>query len=155
MTDFIPGGTPSKRTPFAMFIQKYRIENKILLGHMAAKLGMKSSELSKIENDKATLKLSLIDRILVDYPDIEKERLMISYSLTVTSQETIDSFAQQVFEMFDGENSAICVMALLSVIEEVANNDKASAAFRKQTIDLLEVSAQRVRIKMGLVGVAT
>ena len=63
------------KSPFAKFIQKYRIDNGLLLGEMAEKLGVGSAELSGIERGKSPLTYSLISAIQENYPDIDSGEL--------------------------------------------------------------------------------
>ena len=60
------------------------------------------------------------------------------------NQDDIDRKAQEVYSLFQGRNSAFLVFSLLSVIESVALNDNATAAFRKQTADLLNDQSFRI-----------
>lgn len=66
------------------------------------------------------------------------------------SQKKIDDYAQKVLDMFGGENSAVCVLSMLSVIECITVNEKASAAFRKQSADLLDDQSFRIRSSLRL-----
>lgn len=72
----------------------------------------------------------------------------------MSDKDKINQYAQSVLDMFDGENSAILVLSLLSVIESVSENEKSTAPFRKQTAELLEDQAFRVRSSMRVQRVA-
>ena len=69
------------------------------------------------------------------------------------SQERINQHAQAVLDMFNGENSGVVILSLLSVIECITENDNSTAAFRKQSVQLLEDQAFRIRSQMRMQGV--
>lgn len=60
------------------------------------------------------------------------------------TQKDIDAKAQEVYDLFHNENSSYCVLALLSVIENISVNDKATATFRKSTVSLLDETSFRI-----------
>ena len=60
-------------------------------------------------------------------------------------QKKIDDYAQAILDNFDKENSSICVLAMLSVIDHLALHEKASSEFKKTTISLLSGAALRIK----------
>ncbi len=60
-------------------------------------------------------------------------------------QQHIDKQAARIWGLFHNENSGAAVLALLSVIEVLALDDRASIAFRRQTVALLKEQAERIQ----------
>lgn len=65
-------------------------------------------------------------------------------------QVKIDALAQTMLDAGNGMNSAILVCACLSVIECITEHDNSTAAFRKQSAELVEGQAFRIRASMRM-----
>lgn len=70
------------------------------------------------------------------------------------TQKKIDINAQKILDIFDGESSSLCVLSMISVFEHLTDSEKATAAFRKQASELLEVQAFRIKVQMRVQGVS-
>lgn len=151
MTDFIPGGKPLKMLPFTRYIRKWRIENNMCLGNMAQRLDIGSAELSAIESGKKPLTHKHLDRVIGAYPKIDIDKLTLAFNQSQpTDQRKINQYAQSIIDLTLGENSSIVSLAMLSVFEYIATDDKCSAANRRATAELLEEQALRIRSTMRL-----
>lgn len=49
----------------------------------------------------------------------------------------LQEYGQKILDMFNGDNSGLCIATLISVIEYLALSNKASNDFKEETIKLL------------------
>lgn len=53
-------------------------------------------------------------------------------------KKKLQDLSQGVLDMFQSENSSLCILALLNVIDHLSSSNKGSTAFKQQTARLLK-----------------
>lgn len=70
----------------------------------------------------------------------------------MSDQSDVDELASEIITICSGRNSSVCVLAMLSVIENIVFSGLASDDFKRQTSMLLTEESNRITSSMQKAG---